>query len=372
MSAWVYQDDKQVKKRGADKASWYVGWIDPEGKKRCKSCGPGPEGRRNAEKLRKKREAELLTGTYQSNDRKTWAEFREELTAKVLDGLAARSREEAEHALDQYERLLAPKLVRAATTRALADFVALRRKEPGLEPGEPVSAATVNKELRHLRAALRRAHKWGYLPQVPDFDFLKESRKLPTYVPPDHFSALYQACESARLPAGRPFPASAWWRALLVTAYMTGWRIGALLALRRDDVDLDKGTAFSLAADTKGKRDQLVPLHPVVVEHLRGLADFDPAVFPWPYRRGTVFAEFGRIQEAAGVRPAGRKRRYGFHDLRRAFATMNADRLTPDALQALMQHQAYQTTQKYINMARQLTTAVQGLFVPDLPRQARA
>jgi hypothetical protein len=32
---------------------------------------------------------------------------------------------------------------------------------------------------------------------------------------------------------------------------------------------------------------------------------------------------------------------------------MNADMLTPDALQALMRHKSYQTTQVYINMARQ-------------------
>ena len=29
---------------------------------------------------------------------------------------------------------------------------------------------------------------------------------------------------------------------------------------------------------------------------------------------------------------------------------MNADRLSADALQSLMQHRAYQTTQRYINM----------------------
>ena len=50
--------------------------------------------------------------------------------------------------------------------------------------------------------------------------------------------------------------------------------------------------------------------------------------------------------------------------MRRAFATMNAEHLTPDALQALMQHRDYQTTQRYINMARQLKPAVQNLFVP--------
>ena len=57
---------------------------------------------------------------------------------------------------------------------------------------------------------------------------------------------------------------------------------------------------------------------------------------------------------------------YGFHDLRRAFATMNADRLTPDALQALMRHKSYQTTQVYINLARQLDAAVENLHVPEV------
>jgi len=45
---------------------------------------------------------------------------------------------------------------------------------------------------------------------------------------------------------------------------------------------------------------------------------------------------------------------------------MNADRLTPDALQLLMQHKDHQTTQRYINMARQINPAAQDLFVPDL------
>ena len=50
-SAWVYQDDKQVKKVGAEKASWYVGWLDPEGKRRCKSCSPGTVGKKAAFRL---------------------------------------------------------------------------------------------------------------------------------------------------------------------------------------------------------------------------------------------------------------------------------------------------------------------------------
>jgi integrase len=67
-----------------------------------------------------------------------------------------------------------------------------------------------------------------------------------------------------------------------------------------------------------------------------------------------------------GCQAGGAKEHYGFHDLRRAFATMNAATLTPDALQALMQHKDYQTTQRYINMARQLKPAVENLYVPKL------
>ena len=130
--------------------------------------------------------------------------------------------------------------------------------------------------------------------------------------------------------------------------------------------------------DNKGKRDSLVKLHAVVVEHLRKLAGFDPHVFPWNHNERTLYAEFARIQEAAGIHLPCRTRGkhehnrhchlYGFHDLRRAFATMNADKLSADALQALMRHKSYATTQKYINMAWQLDDAVKVLHVPDVLR----
>lgn len=108
MGAWTFQDDHQVKKRGAERASWYVGWIDPEGKRRCKSCGPGSRGKSLAEKKRRKIEAQLLTGTYQDNTTKTWQQFRTEYEAKALGGLAVQSRTAATTALDHFERIVRP------------------------------------------------------------------------------------------------------------------------------------------------------------------------------------------------------------------------------------------------------------------------
>ena len=151
-----------------------------------------------------------------------------------------------------------------------------------------------------------------------------------------------------------------------------------MLGLRRDDLDPDAGTAITRARDNKGKRDERVKLHPVVVEHLKKIGAFDSHVFPWNHDRTTLQNEFARLQEAAGIKlpcPEDHEHTrfchvYGFHDLRRAFATMNADRLTSDALQALMRHKSYLTTKVYINMARQLDDAVDSLHVPDVLRKA--
>ena len=45
---------------------------------------------------------------------------------------------------------------------------------------------------------------------------------------------------------------------------------------------------------------------------------------------------------------------------------MNADRLSADALLSVMRCKSYQTTQVYINMARQMKAAVVGLHIPDV------
>lgn len=380
MKAWVYQDPKQVKKRGADAASWYVGWFDPEGKKRCKSCGTGSPGKRIAEKERRRVEAELLTGTYQSKARKTWADLRTEYEEKVLPGLAPRSGEEIKAAFDHFERLCKPGKLSTLKTAAIDAFAAKRRQERGKKVGSLVSPATINKDLRHLRAAFRKAVRWGHIQSAPYFDMVKVPEKLPTYVTPEHFALIYQACENATKPSGRPYPAADWWRGLLVMAYMTGWRISELLALKRDDLNLEATTALTRWDDNKGDRDALVKLHPVVVEHLKRLAAFDPVVFPWDGDKSALYDEFTAIQQAAKIKLPCREKHehtpacfvYGFHDFRRAFATMNANQLSADALQQLMRHKSYSTTKLYINMTRQLDAAVDALHVPDVLKAKKA
>jgi integrase len=365
MRAWLFQGSRQKAKHGA-KCPWSVGWYDPEGKKRSKSIG----AKSTAERFRRKVEGELAAGTYKAVARATWEEFVAEYESKVMVRMSPGTRESTMHALNHFVRIINPKRMAAIKTKTISDYVAARHVEPKRKGGPPVSPATVNKELRTIRAMLKKAVRRGYLAECPDFstEFLREPGKLATYVPPEDFQAIYDAADSARWPDCGPFDPGDWWRGILVMAYMTGWRIGALMALRWADVDVEAATALSRASDNKGKRDQLVPLHPLVVEHLRPLVSFHAKVFPWNRSERAVFGEFGRLQRAAGVKPMGGKPQYGFHDLRRGFATLNAENLTADALQLMMQHRDYTTTQRYINMAKQTSGMAEKLFVPEVKR----
>ncbi|HKI30938.1 MAG TPA: hypothetical protein VKA46_03660 [Gemmataceae bacterium] len=97
-------------------------------------------------------------------------------------------------------------------------------------------------------------------------------------------------------------------------------------------------------------------------------------MFPWPHHRRTLDEEWADLQQAAGINlPCRREHEhtrhchvYGFHDLRRAFATMNAD-LPEVVLQHLMQHKSWQTTRGYIDAGRKLRPTLPKLFAPQLP-----
>ena len=179
MRAWIFQDHRQQQKLGS-KAPWSVGWYDSDGRQHRKKVG----SKSMAEKFRRKMEGELAAGLYQTESRKSWADFRAEFEAKIVAGMEGQTRRCTLDSLNHFERLIGPKRMRAIKTQTIDEYVAKRRMKPGKKRGDTVSPATVNKELRHIKAVLRVAHEWGYLPAVPKVRMLKEPKKLPRYVTP--------------------------------------------------------------------------------------------------------------------------------------------------------------------------------------------
>ncbi|HEV8066220.1 MAG TPA: tyrosine-type recombinase/integrase [Planctomycetaceae bacterium] len=381
--AWVFQFKAHVEKYGPESASWYVGFHEPDGKRRNRSCGPGKRGKWAAEKLADRLHSQLVTGTYECTTRTTWQDFRKRYDEQMVSRMAPQTKETVGYILDHFERIVKPAKLSGITAQTMARYVAKRLAEKPRQE-KSVSAATVNRELRSFKAALNVALEWELIARVPRIRMLKEFEKLPTFIPPDHFAAIYAACDVAKRPKRIPNVAPAdWWRGLLMFGYMTGWRIGQILALKWADVDLKAKTALSRAEDNKGKRDCRIPLHDVVVEHLKRMeggrlaSGPSPRVFGWDANRRALWTDFAKIQEAAKLadgtplpKEGKAARWYGFHDLRRGFATLNAGEMDLFQLQALMQHKSLATTQLYVNMANRLAGAVKGLYVPDVARKA--
>ncbi len=381
---WIFQYQKDVRTKGADKASWYVGWYDLEGRRHAESCGTGSRGKDKAVKRQRQLHGELDQFAHRPRSRELWQAFCDQFEAELLSGVEATTRAAFKGSLDAFARHTGVGRMHQVDTLLIDRFTRRRLEDPGRKPNSTLSNATVAKDLRMIKAALTRAVDWGYLPVMPKIRAPRQAEKLIRFVTDEHFAVIYaKACAAARLPAepGQQFTAAQWWQALVVTAAMTGFRIKELLAIRREDLDFEKGTIVTRRGDNKGKRDEQLPLHPVVIEHLRQLGDAD---FPlrWPHSKRHLWSEWGRMQRAAGIhlQCVGDHEHtdachvYGFHDFRRAFATHNAARLTPETLQRLMRHRSYTTTLRYINLARQVNDAVGSIVVPKVLRrdQSRA
>ena len=322
-------------------------------------------------------QAELDMGVHRAPTKTLRTEFVEQFERDVLPGLEPTSRRAYLEALKTFARHTDVTRIESIDTRMIDAFVARRRNDPGKKAGAAVSPATVAKDLRLIKAALGRAVDWGYLATLPKFRSVRQPEKIPRYVTVDDFATLYtRACPLARHPhePGQAFSAEDWWKALIVTAFMTGLRVKELIAMRWEDIDLERGTVITRARDNKGKRDALLPLHPVVVEHLRRLGTTGERPLAWPHHERTLWAEWGRNQKAAGIHlPCQGDHEhtdachvYGFHDFRRAFATHNAPNLTPEALQKLMQHRSFKTTVGYINLTNQVNLAADRYVVPEV------
>jgi integrase len=405
MRAWVR------KRIFNDRPHYSIEYRDHTGKRRTKSFGAGSNAHRLAKQAVVKLDAELRTGVYadrelekerqaaEESKRMTWTQFViEQYNPKEIELMpSGRSKPLVRKSLRFFGQLCDNPMLHTITADTISAFREKRSKAKGKKPGSTISRATVNSDLRAIKAALRAAAEWGYIEKAPKVKFLDEFHELPRYVTPEHFAAIFKACETATLPDEMHVAAGEWWRALLMFAQMTGWRISEILALKWADVNLEAGTALTRASDNKGKRDAVVALHPVLIDRIRPLKTFHPNVFPWEHDRTCLMKHLHAIQAAASIdlpcRVTGKTaaelaaaverlgvdankglahtctttcHRYGFHDLRRAFATMNAANMTREALQALMRHQSPLTTAGYINFAQQLAPAVANLHVPKV------
>ena len=207
-----------------------------------------------------------------------------------------------------------------------------------------IKPATINKQLRCLRAVLRWAKRRDYIREVPDFEhaFARVDKRDPVVISPDEFERLVAAVQKVSL-----FQRDkAWWRLFLLLSYGLGTRRGETLGVRWRDVDLLADEIFVSSTISKGRRDRMLALISELRQELlvaRGSAGPDDFVLPWPKNKDltALYPEWHRIVRAAGI-----KRRLVPHHCRSSAASQMIEAGVPTlTVRDQLGHSSVKTTE---------------------------
>lgn len=208
-----------------------------------------------------------------------------------------------------------------------------------------LAAKTVNNHLIVLGTCLRYAEECEAIERAPVI------RSLPT--PPPPFVFLTRD-ELDRLLASPPEPA---WILMVRLAARTGMRLGELLALHWEDVDLDRGLItvrrsaerYTIST-TKNYRVRHIPMTSDLRKEFERARAGDGLVFPTAAgglrQRSAAGNALARACERAGIR------RIGWHALRHTFASHLVIRDVPlRVVQELMGHSEITMTMRYSHLS---------------------
>lgn len=276
---------------------------------------------------------------------------------------------------DLKNRLTAP---RAETVREVTSPRGKKVKGV-ITGGKPLQASSVNTVLRRLSAMLGVAKYLGELKVLPTFRYVKQPKKEPghysyeqicaivdaAYAHMDDASKLRNRCERTKLTALQDLT-------ILLLLADTGIRVGELLAVHTEDVDLAgkvlhvKRTMSAGALTVpKGNRVRDVPLTTRLVSALRALLGETPGprllmrVHKWdqrlaPWNAQGVWESLNRTLTRAGMPPdpeMGRKGR-GPHKLRHTCATqMLESEVDLPTVQKILGHARITQTEQYLHLS---------------------
>jgi integrase len=224
------------------------------------------------------------------------------------------------------------------------------------------SPFTANKERSQLLAIWNFAARKRFVEQFPDVEAEKAPSRIPKAWLASDLTKLWRALEAVEGQIAG-IRAADWWVALHLVLWFSFERIGAVMALRWSDVDLETGW-LTMRAETRkgGREDKSCRLHPVAIEALKQIREPErELIFPWPCSTTYLYPCYERILKAAGL-PTDCKSK--FHRMRKSAAS-HYDRLRRGAATEILGHSDPKTTRAYLDP--RLTAVEQPcdvLFVP--------
>jgi len=210
-----------------------------------------------------------------------------------------------------------------------------------------LTAAAVNRPLALLRHLLRLAHEeWEVIESVPRIRLEKEPQGRLRWLTQEEITRLLDACAKSR---------NKELRAAVVVALNTGLRLGELLGLAWERVDLSRGV-IRLEVTKSGRRRE-VPLN---AESYGALVSLSPKPSGRIFRTETVRKAYENAVCNAKLDDVN------FHTLRHTFASWAVMRgVSLKELQELLGHSSLTMTMRYAHLAperlRSAVTRLEGL-----------
>ena len=272
----------------------------------------------------------------------------------AMKGHITKTRARYNGAFNHWDRIIGTNMVGSLTDGNFAKYVETRQ-------ADGVASDTIKGELNKILAFARWCVKRTALAE-PECKSPPKSRKAPKAWNKQEVRRLFK---EARITNRSIYgmPGSVYWPALLYTAWDTAERIGALLELERDDVDLHQ--RFIRLSHRKGHGRELVKkITPETCKALGLLFRTMPGhtkVFLYGCP-STLWKSYGRILEDAGL-PSGRDSK--FHRIRKTHATW-LHRAGGDATESLGHSTDEVTRANYLDPRySQEKTADELLFRPE-------
>ena len=230
------------------------------------------------------------------------------------------------HLIPYFKEILTTKI----DVQMIEEYIA--SKIEGLKP------ATINRTLSILSKMFNDAIRWGYIKENPmrQVSKLREVEEAFDYLAQDEARKLLQNCSKDFYP-------------VCCCALYTGMRVSEIIELRWKNVNLDE--RLITIEKSKGKRIRHIPVHPHLLEVLKGRKGKNINELVFPSKDGMMRKRDLRSALNSALKKAGLKR-IRFHDLRHTFASnfvMQGGSII--SLQKILGHQDLKVTLRYAHLA---------------------
>jgi len=292
--------------------SWYIRYRDPSGRD-VKKKVPA-RTKREAEYYLAKTLKEIEDGEYAKKHMQSKTTLFEILDDFLEYSKAhKRSWKRDMNSIHHLKKFFGNVTLNMITPSSIEKYIAWRKKSIDRKGKHP-APATINRELACLKTAFNRAIRDGKAIENPvqKVKFLPENNVRDRVLSEDEFERLLEASAEHLKP-------------ILICAYETGMRLGEILSLRWEQVDLEKGFINLQAGQTKTGEGRKVPISPRLCEVLSSLSRAGKYVFTYQGEMvKSIKRSFKRACHHAGIRD------FHFHDFRHTFVTRMRRKGVPD------------------------------------------